>query len=50
MIAAGLNCLKNAVQGDNGFVPGETNRTFTIAAADSQQICDIPRIAERFQV
>jgi DNA-binding transcriptional LysR family regulator len=46
MVSAGLNCLKNAVQGNNDFVPGETNRTFTIAAADSQQICDVPGIAE----
>ena len=47
MVSAGLNCLKNAVQGNNDFVPGETTRTFTLAAADSQQICDVPLIAER---
>jgi DNA-binding transcriptional LysR family regulator len=48
MISAGLSCLKSAVQGTDGFLPGETSRTFTLAAADSQQVCDVPWIAERF--
>ncbi len=47
MISAGLNCLKNAVQEGEDFDPGETTRTFTLAAADSQQVCDVPRIAEQ---
>src|ERR1700761_4218792 len=47
MVSAGLNCLKSALQGTDRFVPGETNRTFTLAAADSQQVCDIPLIADR---
>jgi len=47
MVAAGLNCLKSAVLDTQGFIPGETTRTFTLAAADSQQVCDVPRIAEQ---
>ena len=31
-----------------GFVPEETARTFTIALADSYQVCDAPRIARAF--
>jgi DNA-binding transcriptional LysR family regulator len=31
-----------------GFVPEETTRTFTIALADSHQVCEVPRIAPRF--
>lgn len=48
MISAGLSCFQSAVHGDDGFAPGETSRTFTLAAADSQQVCDVPFIAERF--
>ncbi len=47
MVSAGLNCLKDVVQRTSRFDPGETNRTFTLAAADSQQVCDVPRIAAR---
>ena len=46
MVSAGLKCLKSAVQGAETFVPEETSRTFTLAAADSQQVCDVPLIAE----
>ena len=31
-----------------GFVPEESTRTFTIALADSYQVCDAPRIARAF--
>src|SRR5262249_12765943 len=31
-----------------GFVPEESTRTFTIALADSYQLCDAPRIARAF--
>jgi DNA-binding transcriptional LysR family regulator len=48
MVSAGLSCLKNAVEGTDRFVAGETSRTFTVAAADSQQVCDVPWIAESF--
>jgi DNA-binding transcriptional LysR family regulator len=47
MVAAGLTCLKNAVQGADRFLPEETSRTFSLAAADNQQVCDVPSIARR---
>jgi DNA-binding transcriptional LysR family regulator len=31
-----------------GFVPAETNRTFTIALSDNYQACDVPGIARAF--
>src|SRR5690348_14749366 len=31
-----------------GFVPEESTRTFTIALADSHQMCEAPRIARAF--
>jgi DNA-binding transcriptional LysR family regulator len=47
MVSAGLKCLKSALQETQQFLPDETTRTFTLAAADSQQVCDVPLIAER---
>ncbi len=47
IISAGLASLEKAIQGSRQFVPGNTTRTFTLAAADNHQACDVPLIAAR---
>ncbi|MFL5308652.1 MAG: LysR family transcriptional regulator [Polyangia bacterium] len=48
VIAEALSRLEAAVDRGRSFVPAETTRTFTIAAADNHQTSEAPRIAAAF--
>lgn len=48
VVAAALGRLEEAVTGDAGFSPERTTRTFTLCAADSQEVVDVPHIAAAF--
>ena len=48
IVSAAMAGLEAVFQGSRKFAPEETDRTFTLAAADNQQVCDVPQIAERF--
>jgi DNA-binding transcriptional LysR family regulator len=43
-----LASLQGILDHKRGFLPEETTRTFTLAAADSNQVCDVPAIIEGF--
>jgi DNA-binding transcriptional LysR family regulator len=43
-----LASLQGILDHERGFLPEETTRTFTLAAADSNQVCDVPAIIESF--
>lgn len=47
-VAAALDQIKSVVERPRGFRPDESTRTFTLAAADNQQLCEVPRIIDRF--
>ncbi len=47
-IAGAMKQLEEALDREGGFVPEESARTFTFAAADNNQITDVPRIAALF--
>jgi len=47
-VAAALEQLKSVLDGGRGFVAGETTRSFTLAAADGNQVCDVPLVVEAF--
>jgi DNA-binding transcriptional LysR family regulator len=48
MLTGALEQLKGILDSKRGFVQGETTRTFTLAAADSNQVADVPRVIEAF--
>jgi DNA-binding transcriptional LysR family regulator len=48
VIAASMAQLADALDRGRGFVPEETTRTFTFAAADNNQVTDVPKIAALF--
>jgi DNA-binding transcriptional LysR family regulator len=48
IIAQAIAHLEKALDRGNAFVPGESTRTFTIAAADNHQTSEAPRIAAAF--
>jgi DNA-binding transcriptional LysR family regulator len=48
IIAQAIAQLEKALDRGNAFVPGESTRTFTIAAADNHQTSEAPRIAASF--
>jgi DNA-binding transcriptional LysR family regulator len=46
VLTAALDQIKGILDSKGGFVPSETTRAFTLAAADSNQVCDVPRVVE----
>src|SRR5580693_3705199 len=48
IVAQAIAYLEKAVDRGPSFVPRETTRTFTIAAADNHQTSEAPRIAAAF--
>jgi len=48
LLDGALEQLGNIIDAGRGFVPAETTRGFTLAAADSNQLCDVPGIVEAF--
>jgi DNA-binding transcriptional LysR family regulator len=44
MLTGALEQLKGILESKRDFLPGETTRTFTLAAADSNQVADVPRV------
>jgi len=48
LVAQAIAHLEKAVDRGKAFVPGETSRTFTVAAADNHQTSEAPRIAAAF--
>src|SRR6185437_3888355 len=47
-IAAAIGELERALEGGTGFAPAKSGRTFVLAAADSYQVRDVPRVAQAF--
>lgn len=47
-IAAALGHIRGIVERPPGFAPDGTTRTFTLAAADNQELCEVPRIMDLF--
>ncbi|AKU95592.1 Transcriptional regulator, LysR family [Labilithrix luteola] len=48
LLESALEQLKVILDSKRGFVATETTRVFTLAAADSNQVCDVPRVIEAF--
>jgi DNA-binding transcriptional LysR family regulator len=48
MLTVALEQLKGILDSKRGFVPAETTRAFTLAAADGNQVADVPRVIEAF--
>jgi DNA-binding transcriptional LysR family regulator len=48
VVAQAIAHLQTVVDGNRGFEPGESTRTFTVAAADNHQTSETPRIATAF--
>jgi DNA-binding transcriptional LysR family regulator len=48
LLEAALAQLQSILDSKRGFVPAETTRVFTLAAADGNQVCDVPRIVAAF--
>src|SRR6185503_6152790 len=48
ILDSALAQLHGILNAKRGFVPGETTRTFTLAAADSNQLHDVPSVVAAF--
>lgn len=48
LITSALAQLQDVLDAKRGFVPSETTRSFTLAAADSNQLCDVPNVVAAF--
>src|SRR5262245_54120206 len=48
-VARALGDLSEALERERGFDPAQSERCFTIALADNQEVSDLPRIAQRFE-
>jgi DNA-binding transcriptional LysR family regulator len=48
LLKSALGQLQTILDSQRGFVSAETTRAFTLAAADGNQVCDVPRIVETF--
>jgi DNA-binding transcriptional LysR family regulator len=46
VLAGALEQIQGILDSKRGFVPAETTRVFTLAAADGNQVCDVPRVVE----
>lgn len=48
ILTSALEQLKGILDSKRGFVATETTRAFTLAAADGNQVCDVPHVVEAF--
>jgi DNA-binding transcriptional LysR family regulator len=48
ILAAALEQLQSILDAKRGFLPNESTRTFTLAAADGNQVCDVPSVVAAF--